>query len=67
VFYEFKGGHLNPAVSLGMALIGRLPFKKVLFYWVAQYLGAFAAAAVIYGVYNGKTRWKSFIQTNKSK
>lgn len=47
-----SGGHLNPAVSLGMALIGRLPFKKVLFYWVAQYLGAFAAAAVIYGVYN---------------
>jgi len=47
-----SGGHLNPAVSLAMAIVGKLPVKKVLVYWLAQYLGAFVAAASIYGVYN---------------
>ena len=49
-----EGAHLNPAVSLAMAVGGKFPFKKVAFYWVAQYLGAFAAAASVFGVYNGK-------------
>lgn len=45
---------MNPAVSLAMAIVGKFPFKKVLFYWLAQYLGAFAAAASVLGVYSGK-------------
>lgn len=47
-----SGAHLNPAVSLAMACVGRLPFIKVAFYWLAQYLGAFAAAACVLGVYS---------------
>ena len=47
---------MNPAVSLAMAIVGKLPVKKVLVYWLAQYLGAFVAAASIYGVYNGKAQ-----------
>lgn len=47
-----SGAHLNPAVSLAMACIGRLPPLKVVFYWLAQYLGAFAAAACVLGVYS---------------
>merc|ERR1712071_215255 len=37
-----SGAHLNPAVSLAFAVVGKFPFKKVLFYWLAQYLGIFA-------------------------
>jgi MIP family channel proteins len=47
-----SGAHLNPAVSLAMACVGRLPFIKVFFYWLAQYLGALAAAASVLGVYS---------------
>ena len=30
---------------------GKFPWKKVLHYMLAQFLGAFAGAAVVYGVY----------------
>ena len=40
------GGHLNPAVTLAMAIGKQLHWKKVPIYFLAQYLGAFAAAAV---------------------
>lgn len=47
-----SGAHLNPAVSLALAVVGKFSLKKVLFYWLAQYLGAFAAAASVLGVYS---------------
>ncbi|CAL4125112.1 unnamed protein product, partial [Meganyctiphanes norvegica] len=46
-----SGGHLNPAVSLGMAVWGKFSWVKVPIYMAAQYLGAFAASALLYGVY----------------
>lgn len=42
-----SGGHLNPAVSFGVWLAGRLPFAALVGYVVAQVLGALAATAVI--------------------
>ena len=49
-----SGGHFNPAVSLGVAAAGRLPWKDLLPYWVAQVLGAIAAGAVLYAIASGK-------------
>jgi aquaporin Z len=40
-----SGGHLNPAVSFGMALVGRMNPGTMLQYWAAQCLGGIAAAA----------------------
>src|SRR5579863_1297644 len=48
-----SGAHLNPAVTLGLAVRGKLPWNKVLPYWVAQILGAFVAALILYFVYQG--------------
>ncbi|KAH3836223.1 aquaporin-10-like [Dreissena polymorpha] len=46
-----SGAHLNPSITLTLAFLGRFPWRKVLVYWLAQYVGAFAAAACVYLVY----------------
>ena len=43
-----SGAHLNPAVTLALAVRGKLAWNKVLAYWLAQVLGAFVAAAILY-------------------
>jgi glycerol uptake facilitator protein len=48
-----SGAHLNPAVTLGLAATGRFPWRKVLPFWLAQVLGAFVAALLLYFVYQG--------------
>jgi len=48
-----SGGHINPAVTLAMAIIGRLKWYLVPFYFIGQYLGAFLASVLIYAIYYG--------------
>lgn len=45
------GAHLNPAVTVGFAVKGDFPWRKVLPYWGAQVAGAFAGAALVYTDY----------------
>lgn len=46
-----SGGHLNPAVTLALAVTRRFPWKKVPVYILAQFLGAFLGAAILYANY----------------
>ncbi|KAJ2538454.1 aquaporin-like protein, partial [Coemansia sp. RSA 1878] len=46
-----SGGHLNPAVTFANAVFGKFSWRKVPGYIVAQLLGAFVAAATLYGIY----------------
>ncbi|XP_064607775.1 aquaporin-9-like [Liolophura sinensis] len=46
-----SGAHMNPSVSFTLALLGKFSWKKLPVYIVAQFLGAFMAAAVLFGVY----------------
>jgi len=39
--------HLNPAVTLAMALSGRMPFRRVAGYWAGQLAGAIAGASML--------------------
>lgn len=48
-----SGGHLNPAVTLALALHGRVPWASVLPYIGAQMGGTFVASAIILGEYSG--------------
>ena len=48
-----SGGHFNPAVSLGLVVAGRFPAKDLIPYWLAQVIGAIAAAATLYVVVSG--------------
>ncbi|WP_414040502.1 MIP/aquaporin family protein [Acidithiobacillus sp. M4-SHS-6] len=43
-----SGAHINPAVTLGFAIKGNFPWRKVIPYWVAQVIGCFAGAALVY-------------------
>jgi aquaporin Z len=46
---HLSGGHYNPAVTLAVWIRGRCDTKDVVFYWVAQIIGAaLAAFTVIY-------------------
>lgn len=42
-----SGCHVNPAVSLAAFVAGRMSLKDMGLYWVAQFLGAVAGAAII--------------------
>lgn len=43
-----SGGHVNPAVTLGAAISGRLSWADVLPYWLAQLVGGALATATLY-------------------
>jgi len=45
---SISGGHFNPAVSLGMAIVGRLKWKQLPGYVLAQLAGATAASALLF-------------------
>jgi len=46
-----SGGHLNPAVTVGMAALRKIQLIQVPIYMAAQYAGAFVAALVLWGEY----------------
>jgi glycerol uptake facilitator protein len=48
-----SGAHINPAVTLALALRRAFPWAKVPGYWVSQVAGAFVGAALVYFVYKG--------------
>lgn len=47
----YSGAHLNPAVSIGLAIGGSFPWSEVGVYIVAQVLGAAAGALLVWLVY----------------
>src|SRR3954463_16381554 len=46
------GAHLNPAVTLALAVHRRFPWNKVAPYTLAQMAGAFVASVVVYATYH---------------
>jgi aquaporin Z len=51
---HISGCHLNPAVSVGLAVGGRFKSSELLPYVIAQVVGAIVAAAVLYFIASGK-------------
>jgi aquaporin Z len=51
---HISGCHLNPAVSIGLAVAKRFPASELLAYIAAQLAGAILAAAVLFLIASGK-------------
>lgn len=51
---KISGAHLNPAATLALAVTGRFQWSKVWYYIVAQMIGFFIGAAIVFAVYYGK-------------
>jgi MIP family channel proteins len=53
---HISAAHFNPAVTLGFAVAGRFPWRYVLPYWIAEFLGGIVAAglaALLFGSGHG--------------
>ena len=52
-FGETSGAHINPAVTISLAAVGRFPWREVPHYAAAQAVGACVGAALIVAVFGG--------------
>lgn len=59
---SISGTHINPAVTLALTTFKGFDKKKVIPYIIAQMLGTFTAAAVVYGLY--RSSFLLYEQTN---
>jgi aquaporin NIP len=48
---HISGAHINPAVTLGLALTRHFPWPRVPLYWISQLAGASLAALVLRGLF----------------
>lgn len=45
-----SGCHINPAITLGVALSGRMSWKDACGYWIGQFIGGIIGAALLYWI-----------------
>lgn len=48
IFGGISGAHFNPAVTLGLAVIGKFPWAEVPTYIIGQFIGAILGACLVY-------------------
>ncbi|QDS68066.1 hypothetical protein FKW77_009854 [Venturia effusa] len=63
VFFRISGGLFNPAVSLGLALIGAIGWIRFLVVIVAQILGGIAAAGIVSSLFPGDLAVRTTLST----
>ncbi len=59
-----SGCHINPAVSLGVMVSGRMTAAEMVQYWIAQVAGAIAAAVVLKLIASGSASYSGGLGAN---
>ena len=54
IFFRISGGLFNPAVTLGMVLVGALPIVRAICLFAAQIAGSIAASGMVIGLFPAK-------------
>lgn len=54
---HISGCHINPAISIGMVVAGRMKPSEAMIYIVAQILGAIAGASLLFLIASGKPEY----------
>lgn len=54
---HISGGHFNPAVTIGLWAGGRFSTGEIIPYWIAQVIGAIAAAGALYVIATGNAEF----------
>lgn len=58
---HISGAHFNPAVTLGLASVGRFPWRHVASYIAAQFAGGIGAALLVWAIFGGAARSAAFL------
>jgi len=58
-----SGAHVNPAVTIGLAVTGKFPWRAVPAYIGAQVIGAVVAALAVWGAYGQQAYTKAHLGT----
>lgn len=57
-FGHTSGAHVNPAVTLGLAVMGKFPWAWVPVYWISQLVGAILASLAVWLTFGDAARGK---------
>jgi aquaporin Z len=52
VLGPISGCHVNPAVTLGALVAGRISLRDAVSYWIAQFIGGLLGALVLWGMFS---------------
>jgi aquaporin related protein len=66
VFFRISGGLFNPAVTLGLCLVGAVPYVRGSLVLVAQLLGGIAAAGIVAVLFPGPLSVKTTLRPGAS-
>src|SRR5208337_521083 len=67
VLGPISGCHINPAITMGVWLSGRIPLIEAVYYWVAEFVGAILGALLLWGTFSASplySRSKTGLGTN---
>ena len=54
-----SGCHVNPAVTLGFVLSGRMELDEAIRYWIAQFIGGIIGAVILWAIVSGAPHYST--------